>query len=187
MKTSRTSLWRSSSNTSSPLRVRQFGGHPAQRLLVTAHRASGHYGHGEGKPTAAGHDLLNDGPLGVASRRMKQAMASLIEGTSSPSSYAPCPAANPMRRALETSPTASSTRIWRFAPMEDRALADVLHGFLEALGVDRHRASRIAGGAVGPLRSVLSGRRVLVVLDNARSTDQGRYLLAPGETRQVRR
>jgi hypothetical protein len=36
-------------------------------------------------------------------------------------------------------------------------------------------------------RSVLSGRRVLVVLDNQRSTDQGRYLLAPGETRQVRR
>ncbi|MEU6848025.1 transcriptional regulator [Streptomyces sp. NPDC046716] len=62
---------------------------------------------------------------------------------------------------------------------EPMAADDVLYGFLEALGVDKNQipASREARSAL--FRSVLSGRRMLVVLDNASDVDQVRPLL-PG-------
>ncbi|MET9015909.1 AfsR/SARP family transcriptional regulator [Streptomyces olivaceoviridis] len=56
---------------------------------------------------------------------------------------------------------------------------EVLHGFLEALGVDRHRIPASLEARSALYRSVLSGRRVLVVLDNALDADQVRPLL-PG-------
>ncbi|MEV5176788.1 AfsR/SARP family transcriptional regulator, partial [Streptomyces flaveolus] len=56
---------------------------------------------------------------------------------------------------------------------------EVLHGFLEALGVDRHRIPASTEARSALFRSVLSGRRVLVVLDNASDADQVRPLL-PG-------
>ncbi|MEU7960708.1 AfsR/SARP family transcriptional regulator [Micromonospora humida] len=60
--------------------------------------------------------------------------------------------------------------------------ADVLRGFLNALGVAD--AELPAGGHArsGLYRSLLAGRRVLVVLDNAHSVEQVRHLLpgAPG-------
>ncbi|KMS86555.1 MULTISPECIES: AfsR/SARP family transcriptional regulator [Streptomyces] len=56
---------------------------------------------------------------------------------------------------------------------------EVLHGFLEALGVARHRIPASTEARSALFRSVLSGRRVLVVLDNASDADQVRPLL-PG-------
>ncbi|MEU1165698.1 BTAD domain-containing putative transcriptional regulator, partial [Streptomyces sp. NPDC005921] len=56
---------------------------------------------------------------------------------------------------------------------------EVLHGFLEALGVDRHRIPASVEARSALFRSTLSGRRVLVVLDNAFGTGQVRPLL-PG-------
>jgi DNA-binding SARP family transcriptional activator len=57
----------------------------------------------------------------------------------------------------------------------------VLYALLESLGVDRHRIPASLGARSALFRSVLSGRRVLVVLDNAFDVDQVRPLL-PGTT-----
>ncbi|WP_344342418.1 ATP-binding protein, partial [Kitasatospora putterlickiae] len=58
--------------------------------------------------------------------------------------------------------------------------AEVLGGFLRALGVPAERVPQGVNERIGLYRSLLAGRSVLVVLDNARDADQIRPLLPGG-------
>ncbi|MEJ3747304.1 BTAD domain-containing putative transcriptional regulator [Actinomycetes bacterium KLBMP 9797] len=57
--------------------------------------------------------------------------------------------------------------------------ADAVRGFLDALAVPADRMPTSHGAQVGLYRSLLAGRRALIVLDNARDAEQVRPLL-PG-------
>ncbi|MGD0560822.1 MAG: BTAD domain-containing putative transcriptional regulator, partial [Streptosporangiaceae bacterium] len=57
---------------------------------------------------------------------------------------------------------------------------DVLRGFLEALGTTGDRVPESVEAQIGLFRSLVDGKRMLVVLDNAGSADQVRPLLPAG-------
>ncbi len=57
---------------------------------------------------------------------------------------------------------------------------DALHGFLTALGVREHGLPRTTEERAALYRSLLTGRRMLVLLDNARDADHVRALLPAG-------
>ncbi|MDQ7908249.1 BTAD domain-containing putative transcriptional regulator [Phytohabitans sp. ZYX-F-186] len=66
-----------------------------------------------------------------------------------------------------------------FGPAAPVSPADALHGFLEALGTPPDRIPADETGRAARFRSLLAGRRFLVVLDDAGDADQVRPLL-PG-------
>ncbi|GAB1509714.1 ATP-binding protein [Actinophytocola sp. KF-1] len=69
------------------------------------------------------------------------------------------------------------TNLHGYSPVEPRDPADVLAGFLRGLGVDE--VPEDAHERAARFRSLLAGRRVLIVLDNALDAGQTRLLL-PG-------
>lgn len=66
-----------------------------------------------------------------------------------------------------------------YSPVEPRDPAEVLAGFLRGLGVDGAEIPDDPHERAARFRSLLAGRRVLIVLDNALDADQARPLL-PG-------
>ena len=67
-----------------------------------------------------------------------------------------------------------------FGADEPSTPAEVLHGFLDALGVAPQRIPPDLTARTGLYRTLLAGRRVLVLLDNAASAEQVRPLLPAG-------
>ncbi|HET6533505.1 MAG TPA: tetratricopeptide repeat protein [Actinoplanes sp.] len=72
-----------------------------------------------------------------------------------------------------------------FGPGEPRDPADVLADFLTALGVDRTAVPAGPASRTAEFRSRVAGRRVLILLDNARDADQVRPLLPGGDAGRV--
>src|SRR5215472_1858376 len=66
-----------------------------------------------------------------------------------------------------------------YGPSEPMPAAEALAGLLHSLGVPRHEIPAEADERAARYRSMLAGRRVLIVLDNAREAGQVRPLL-PG-------
>ncbi len=66
-----------------------------------------------------------------------------------------------------------------YSPVEPRDPADVLAGFLRSLGVDGAEVPDDPHERAARFRSLLAGRQVLILLDNALDADQTRLLL-PG-------
>jgi tetratricopeptide (TPR) repeat protein len=66
-----------------------------------------------------------------------------------------------------------------YDPDQPRQPADVLSGFLRALGVEGAEMPHDLAGRAALFRTLMAGRRMLVVLDNAYAVDQVRPLL-PG-------
>jgi tetratricopeptide (TPR) repeat protein len=68
-----------------------------------------------------------------------------------------------------------------YDPAQPMSPAEALAGFLAALGVPGPQIPPDLDGRTAAYRSALAGRRALIVLDNARDTEQVRSLL-PGES-----
>jgi tetratricopeptide (TPR) repeat protein/transcriptional regulator with XRE-family HTH domain len=66
-----------------------------------------------------------------------------------------------------------------YSPADPRDPADVLAGFLRSLGVERDEVPDDPQECAARFRSLLAGRRMLILLDNALDADQIRLLL-PG-------
>lgn len=67
-----------------------------------------------------------------------------------------------------------------YSPRQPASAGDVLAGFLRALGVDGAAIPHRLAERAARFRTLLHGRRMLVVLDNAASTEQVRPLLPGG-------
>ncbi|MEU7525031.1 NB-ARC domain-containing protein [Saccharothrix sp. NPDC042600] len=68
-----------------------------------------------------------------------------------------------------------------YGPGDPATATEVLDGFLRALGARAERIPADVEARAGLFRSMLVGRRILIVLDNANSADQVRPLL-PGSS-----